>query len=148
MNTRKVLDEAARAAEIVALVQAPRGICRFCGCTLEHPCQPPCGWLDPHHSICTAPACLARYTALEMPALRALVSNKCACEKVKSRRWALCTGCWHALPWVLSSLLYTRMDRGFACYYDEALAALKLLGRAPDANGSVTPLAAPEAAER
>jgi hypothetical protein len=45
-----------------------KGVCRVCGCTEEKPCwlewndidpAEPCAWLDPGHTICTNPACIA-----------------------------------------------------------------------------------------
>jgi hypothetical protein len=62
-----------------------------------------------------------------MPALHALISTRCKCGRIKSRRRAICGVCWNRLPWLLSALLYEPMGRGFACYYNEAREALKLL---------------------
>jgi hypothetical protein len=40
--------------------------CRFCGCTETRACVTdgqPCCWLDPNHTVCSAPACATRYHA-------------------------------------------------------------------------------------
>ncbi len=37
--------------------------CRFCGCTQARACPGGCGWLDRHHTVCSAPSCAAKYNA-------------------------------------------------------------------------------------
>lgn len=34
-------------------VQKP-GVCTACGCTDDQACQPPCWWVDPAHTLCSA----------------------------------------------------------------------------------------------
>lgn len=36
------------------------GTCRFCGCTDDMACWPPCSWADRDHTICTNPSCLKK----------------------------------------------------------------------------------------
>ena len=42
--------------------------CRFCGCTQNRACRmldgSGCAWLDPNHTVCSAPACAEKYQAL------------------------------------------------------------------------------------
>jgi hypothetical protein len=40
--------------------------CRFCGCTDHKACVTDgqaCAWLDPHHTVCSAPVCAGKYRA-------------------------------------------------------------------------------------
>ena len=37
--------------------------CRYCGCTQQRACPGSCSWLDSNHTVCSAPACAAKYTA-------------------------------------------------------------------------------------
>jgi hypothetical protein len=115
--------------------QAPRGVCRYCGCTYENACIFPdalptpqrCYWTDPRNTICSAPACREQYRALQVDTLRALVSHRCLCGGLKSRRQMLCPICWRLLPWEMSALLYEGLPRGLSVYYVEAVAWLKAM---------------------
>jgi len=35
-----------------------RGVCRFCKCTHERACEPPCSWIDKYHTVCSSPGCV------------------------------------------------------------------------------------------
>ncbi len=112
--------------------QAPRGICRYCGCTRGAYCtlavpggEKPCHWTDPRMTICSSPSCLEAYRALQADTLRTMIDRKCLCGGVKSRRQMLCVVCWSLLPWALSAELYEPISRGLSCYYAEAAAYLK-----------------------
>jgi hypothetical protein len=37
----------------IYLTQTP-GRCRWCRCTEREPCEPPCGWANRQHTVCTA----------------------------------------------------------------------------------------------
>ncbi len=66
-------DAEAESAAIEQLKQEPENVlfwdaalvisCRFCGCTEEHACEGGCAWANPEKTVCTAPACLAHWTA-------------------------------------------------------------------------------------
>jgi hypothetical protein len=128
---RDMLDTVVEKMIIATQVQAPRCVCRFCDGRRGHSCLMPdghgCHWIDARKTICSNPECVAKYNALRIDALRALVSNKCVCGERKTRKMAFCKACFDLLPWIMSSELYAPMDRGFACYYNEAVAAWKQL---------------------
>ncbi len=118
--------------EICAKVQAPRGVCRYCGCTDELGCLDPvteqgCYWTDTRHTICSSPECRARYVALQPEMLKALHSRACVCKGYKARGQALCPVCWGLLPWEMSAELYEPLSRGLSAYYAEAVAFLAAL---------------------
>ena len=131
------LSEQCAQREVCKTVQAPSGVCRFCGCTYGNACKlgdgTTCAWRDNRHTICSNPVCQLHYRALTRPALEALVSGTCICGRVKSHKMAFCSACWHLLPWTIASLLYEPMARGFACYYNEAAEALKRIEAAKGA---------------
>ncbi len=37
--------------------------CQFCGCTQNRACSGGCSWLDPNHTVCSAPACAEKWSA-------------------------------------------------------------------------------------
>ncbi len=126
----ELLSDVQRRNALAETIQAPRWKCRFCGGGRGHACELPdghaCRWIDTRHTICNNPECLAKYHALVKPALEALIAPRCpGCDRLKSRKMAFCSRCWHALPWALGSVLYEHMDRGFAAYFAEALEFLK-----------------------
>jgi hypothetical protein len=47
---------------------------------------------------------------------------RCICGGWKSKKRALCLGCWVALPDELAALMETPLDRGFGCYMAEIVA--------------------------
>lgn len=110
--------------------QAPRGVCRYCGCSNDNACvldsttatSITCGWVDSRRTICSADECLAKYRELTRPALEALIAGNCVCGAMKSRKKFLCAMCWRELPWAMSAVLYEEIAHGAACYYAEAVA--------------------------
>lgn len=46
-------------------IPAPSGVCRFCLCTEHRACPGGCQWLDADATICSAPACEARFRAVD-----------------------------------------------------------------------------------
>jgi hypothetical protein len=115
--------------EICAQVQAPRGVCRFCGCTDIHACLDPvtkhgCHWTDPRKTICSALECRVKYMALQPETLKVFHSHACICRGYKARNQVLCPVCWALLPWEISAQLYEPLSRGLSVYYAEAVAFL------------------------
>lgn len=37
------------------------GVCRYCRCTEARACEGGCRWLFPEHTVCSAPACEAKF---------------------------------------------------------------------------------------
>jgi hypothetical protein len=111
--------------------QAPRNVCRYCGCTHESRCitadDTPCHWTDVRCTICSAEDCVAAYRKLQLPMLQTLISRACVCGGVKGRKQVLCKLCWNLLPWTMSGVLFEPISRGLSVYYAEAVAYLKAL---------------------
>jgi hypothetical protein len=37
------------------------GVCRYCDCTDDAACFPPCSWIDPQHTVCSAEPCVRKW---------------------------------------------------------------------------------------
>lgn len=61
-NELQALSVQARAAikKLESPAKATSGVCRFCGCTEERACNPPCSWVDKNRTICSSVDCMAR----------------------------------------------------------------------------------------
>ena len=112
--------------QIVAKVQAPAGVCRFCGRD-KH-----CVWVDARHTICNHPECVERMRCAAESAMRRVWNPRCVCGGWKSKKRLFCVGCGDALPEELAKMLFEPVDRGFGCYVAEAVAFLQRRERVQD----------------